>query len=669
MAIKIGSKKFILDITAKILLTVVILGALPQTVLALALDSVPIDHPGLGQGGVAGDAAAVAANSALGVAEIHINTCDNQELVNQGFDSGINAALPGLSLITGGADEAAYLQNKITTLDTQLACREIDKVALEKIPSVNLLVQQKKQQLLDKTVASIKTLQARKDQLMAQQRVAKAGFWKGVFVKLMVNLSKSMATRLVNMIINNYKVNDFARYASVLGAQVYTTDYIMQNADVSRDQLMIRSMLTNPLLREKIPNAAFQRASDSMAVNNIPFKAEEINYDDPKFFLKLNKTFAADAQPAMVSAVLSGKANSIEQSANTAAKTEINASNGIKSPHTCSDVVSQQNSIDREWKAVNDKVADRQALVDSLENELNLLKNFTASNKQKISQDLAKARTDLKQAHAELSALDGKYDNKAVVKFCDSVSTPGNLVNQGVDKLVNSVISKASDFSDNNLSSVQSTLTNLATTVFENLLFGRTARSSIVNELTNSASAVTGIVVSGLSEASVKRKLDQKQANMEKGVDFDWDFGSSASEYILTWSVDQAKIKNASYATIAGTGVSPTQRLNLSGSLTVNSSLPGNYFLRVFAANNTTALVTVSVTTESSSVGGSSNTTPNGTGNAACGGNYSSLQVCVQQTGDQNYCASICSQVQGAFTQATVNIRGPSGITPRGPAN
>jgi hypothetical protein len=664
MQSKIKIKNDLKQILAKFLLVVFFASILPKEVYALSLTAVPIDNPGLGLGGVEGEVAARASETALTLAATHVQQCALQEAASQPIDSVSSAALPGLDFITGGAEQLSYVSQKLGTVNLHLACREIDRTALANIPAVNLLVQQKKQQLMDETTLAIKNLQNTKEQLLVQQRLAKTGFWKTIFVKLLINVSKNVAMRLVNLITNNYKVNDFARYASVLGAQVYTTQYIREKAPTGRDQLMIRSMLSNPLLRDKVPSAAYQRASDALVVDNIPYKAEEISWDDPKFYLKLNKVFAADAQPEVVTAVLRGQANEISNSANVAAKTEINASNGIKSPHTCNDVASQQKNTDNEWYALDAKIEDRQKLVTSLQNELSLLKNSTAEIKKKLTEDLAKAQADLDSANKELANVDSKYGNNAVAKFCEGVATPGNLVNQGIDKLVSSLISKASDFSDNNLSTVQTTLANLATNLFDNLLFGSKTGSSLVNEITNSANPLTSLVVNSLSAQSIKKKLEQKQANMEKGVDFDWDSGNTSSEYILTWNVDTKKVTNASYVSIAGTGISPTQKLPLTGSYTVQSSQPGIYLMKVFAATGTTPLVTVSVETESETNVASVATQGGG---SVCGGNYSSLQACVAQSGDQNYCASICGTVQGAFiTKAIADIRGPSGIFPRG---
>jgi hypothetical protein len=98
-------------------------------------------------------------------------------------------------------------------------------------------------QIMNDTILS---LDKRIDDLQARKTAAVKEMWKAVGVRILLTAQKQLTAQLVRAVVDRYKVSNYLDYADAVTSQIYTADYVNKNFPDSSDQLILRSIITNP---------------------------------------------------------------------------------------------------------------------------------------------------------------------------------------------------------------------------------------------------------------------------------------------------------------------------------------------------------------------------------------------------------------------------------------
>lgn len=457
----------------------------------------------------------------------------------------------GLKLITGDVGESKMLLGKIEVLNGYLkTCLEPSITSAKALNPPSIKHMQEKQTVLDALTREKASVEQRLDQLNHQYRLATQNFWKSLTITVLIKTTKTVAQRLVNTLTAKYKVNDVLKYADAIASNVYTAQLIQDRAVDGQEQLILRSIITNPLLRSKVDSAIYQRAADALELNGSTFTASGISANDPDFYLKLGKFGNPETNPAFMKTVYENRASEINNVSLSSAQNEILLGSGLKAPRNCSGNVNEQKAIDQKWAQANDQLSNRLQLLNDLKNAYSTRSQYVNDAETKrIQEDLKKAEADYIKASQQLKAMPTSYKSP-VLKICEAIASPAELVNKGIDKAFGAFSSSMSDYNDNNLPFFMSWVSDIGSNIANNLIFGGNLKASLLAESSNLAQAINY----GLSYADSQ----SAKKNLENGINFGYDYGNSSNEYILHW--EMVNVDRADYVTINGDGISEIKR-------------------------------------------------------------------------------------------------------------
>ncbi|MCL5667188.1 MAG: DUF1090 domain-containing protein [Patescibacteria group bacterium] len=553
------------------------LALLPGLALAQipSANPVPTSDSANGSGGIVGTGANATAAAAL----------EAQDKINQGLangeatyfkgDSTVQMGFGGLALISGGASVLAQLKAKITAIDGFILSRQQVRNSLMAIVTPNTYTATRKQMLLEEVDGAIRSLKDREEPIKQQLQMVEQGFWKTLVYNILIKTTKSVSDRLVANLTNKFKITNFSSYADAVATQVYDNQFIQNNYKGNNmDQMIVRSMLVNPLAQSEVSPAVYQRADAALG-----FDPHGVDVSDPNFYNKMTQVGSGQANPFLQQVVLADQANNIHSQALANAQAEVAQSSGLKTPRTCTGVLSQQQAIDQSYKAANNKLADRQKLLADLQ-------AAQMANMEVNPDDIKQAQADVDSAAKELQALPKQVTGGAV-DICKDIVSPPSLINKGIDEAFKSLGQNLGNYNENNMPFFFSFITDVANQISNNLIFGGGINSSqLLSENTGSLANATAL---GLGFASTN-----SGSSVESGIIFNDPVKSSnfPDAYTLSWEVITDKFPTASYVTIRGTGISDVKqdssgnkvanKLPLSGSVEVRTSSNSSYTLKVY---------------------------------------------------------------------------------------
>jgi len=500
----------------------------------------------------------------------------------------------GLSLVTGSAGEVAMLKGKIVSLNNAKTC-VVDKqlAVVEKIKPGSILEAQAKQTAMDDLTKQRENIKLRLDQMNMQLRQAQGNFWKSVVVATLLKTTKLVSQRLVNTLTSKYKINNVMQYADAVASQVYTTQLILSKATDKQDQLILRSLATNPLLRTKIDSAIYQRAADALEINGETFSTRGMSADDPDLYLKLAKFGDPNTSVPYLKTSYNNRSSEMSAIGKASAQNEILLGSGLKAPRTCEGNVSTQNAIDQEWAQVNDQMQNRLALYWELEDSYDTrYKSLSPKDQQQLATDFKKAEADYLSAAAKLKEMPTKYENP-VLDICKAIASPAEMVNKGIDKAFGKFADNLGDYKTENLPFFMNFISDIGSNIASDLIFGGDVKATLLQESGNISTAIN----LGINFADAQTS----QKNMENGIDFYFvPSTTNPNGFTIKWEILPV-IDDVAYVTVSGPGVSsiltdsagrpvvgPTGQplvnkfLGRSGSKFVEAPNGGTYSLRVF---------------------------------------------------------------------------------------
>ncbi len=494
---------------------------------------------------------------------------------------------------TGKAEQIALIKSKITQLTSARTCIQSQIDQLNGISPVSILQAQIVQTNLDGLTKQKNTIDLRVDALNDQLNIANQSLWKTILIASLLSVSKSLSTTMVNKLVSNYKINDFQKYAEAVATQVYDNEFIQDNSSGSAaDQLILRSMLTNPIAKSVIQPSVYQRTNDSLGF--VP-STVDTTANNSNFYIQMASVGTAGNSPFVQQMVLADAAQRSHDKAVSTAQAEIAQSNGLKTPRTCGATLQQQKTIDDAYKAANDKVQYQQA-------ELVRLQDSRDSGLTVKDSDIAQAQADLNTALKQMQAV--PYNNldakgNAAIDVCTAIVSPPSLINQGINEAFKAITNNMYNYNSDNLPEFVNIISGIASQVSNSLIFGgNTSAAKILDEnLAPAAAAATYAANFAASE------LINKESN---GLSFTvtrTDDGSKpgSATYSLKW--DANSVDGAKSVALIGPGLpfntSGLITPNLTGTVTATVSTTGNLTFSVVAygasKNDVKASVTIPV--------------------------------------------------------------------------
>ncbi len=538
------------------------------------IGEVPVSSPGLGQGGIPGSIAAGIAKGALKGTISANELCKKQEIISNGAESAGETATLGLSLIGANAVNIAKIEGTVKGLETSIKCREGVIKILKAVPVPNIFIGQDKQRLETDINKALVSLKERKTAAFNRLRIAKTSVWKAILTYVALNSSKKITKELVYRLNSRFRVLNFLDYANSVASNVYQVQLINKNNSDNKNKSILRGMLNDPNARNIISPAVALQANRALG-----FNPKEVKTDDVGFYLKMARSGASFANPNMVHIAMVDEAYQTEALARQSAVSEVSQGNGFKATRTCAGNLAEQSSIDNEYKQVKAQVVDRQRLFQDLQNFQNISGNkISEAEKIQLQADIAKAKADLDKANKQLVDQPQKYETTALT-ICKGIVSPASLIDSGINTAFGELGRGLGDLRADNLPFFMTFMADVATQLAGTAVFGGGSLGNTVASTLYSG-GVDRAVGSGLAFAVNNNDI----GNTEKDISFPTPqkSGNSPDEYILTW--DASGVKNASYVTITGTGISPTTASNLSvsGSTAVKTSSSSSYMLRVY---------------------------------------------------------------------------------------
>ncbi len=214
----------------------------------------------------------------------------------------------------------------------------------------------------EQALVQIASLKQTRKQIEARIQVASQGFWKAVLVGILLKQTDQITERLTNQLTEKFKIRDYAKYITALSDTVYTNQAILSTVTDKRDQAIVRSMITNPILRSKI-HPAIEAAANAY----VGFDSKSLNFEDPQFINKIAKLNEGISYKTLYQERMITKVDEVITKARAAAAAEVQQGGGYKSAlNNCGPSISQQKQKDKEYQAILDEIQNRVELRDQI---------------------------------------------------------------------------------------------------------------------------------------------------------------------------------------------------------------------------------------------------------------------------------------------------------------
>ncbi len=546
---------------------------------AFAQVSVPTNDAGTQQalvgkstGGILGSLSSAISQVDGAISKITSTACVTSQVssILSAVDNVNQWTFGGLSLLTsnGQTSQAAAIELKMEKLSAARDCLESEINQLNAQKPGSILQAQQIQTLLAQYTKEKNTIDARFDVLVDQYTVATQSIWKTILITSLLNISKSLSINMVNRLVSNYKIADFAQYADAVASEVYDNELIAKNfSGAPADEMIVRSMLTNPIAQSVISPAIYARASAALG-----FDPATLSYNDPDFYQKLASVGYAQADPYFQQQNMANITGQIYAQAQMNAQAEVAQSGGLKTPRTCLGTLQEQQAIDQSFQAANDQLQNRTALY----NKLLSAQQVGMPVKQS---DIAQAQADMIAAQKQLQGVPNEVNNKPLIDICQGIVSPPSLISKGIDQAFQALGGNLGKYNNSNLPFFVNFVSDIANQISNNLIFGGGMYgSSIIGENAGNISAAAGMAA---TYASSDLHGSQKN-NMIFTATRSTDVGSGNSalaSYNLQW--DASNVTNATGVSITGSGLPANTSglvvFYLSGATTASVPIGGTY--------------------------------------------------------------------------------------------
>ena len=380
-----------------------------------------------------------------------------------------------LSLIGGGGFEASSLTVEIKTLEKELGCINLQISVLQKKPIQTVLggqELQREQALYERAKAAI---EQRLETLNARTSAGWKGMAKALMVRTLLSLNKSLTTRVVNDLVQKYKIDDYLAYGDAVATQVYAMKYIDQNYQGDpRTQMMMRSLIQS----EKVPEqarvaASFANQQAKQYMGSACSGVGQLDAQNPDSLHCLSAMGQVEASPTYRYLKAVDMAGQVKGEAVKTAQAEISQSDGYAPPRDCSDSLSQQKQLDAKIQATASEAEAAEAVLDKL--------NEALKSGQTTQAEVDKAQAAFYAADTKLVELPQEIDTP-VIDICKAIDSPGKFVAGSVQKFLDQHLEQASQMQSDNLPAYMTFMSDMASNFLTNLLTGGKSSSKVFKE-------------------------------------------------------------------------------------------------------------------------------------------------------------------------------------------
>lgn len=309
------------------------------------------------------------------------------------------------------------------------------------------------------------------EMLTERQSATMKQILRAVMLKILQNVEKELTTKVVNGLVEKFKISNYLQYADALGGQVYAMDYINKNFEGdARQQMMVRQLVQSRLVGGQdgvmVAKAFAQDKAEEFL--GYDFKNDVTN---PSFYQKLADLGSPNANPDYHESVAQEQSLTAYASGLANANLEISNGKGFLPPRDCSGSVPEQQALDQKQLELGRKYLAAQQVYAKL---------VQATPKVK-AEDLAQAKQALDGVQTELRALPQEV-SKPVVEICKTIQNPAGALADQINGFLTKHLNESSDFKPENLPFFATFLSDVASNFITNIVTGGKGAGQLLKE-------------------------------------------------------------------------------------------------------------------------------------------------------------------------------------------
>lgn len=491
--------------------------------------------------------------------------------------------LGSFAAIGGGTAESTLIQGQITALISLKSCLTGQLEILKRLPVTSLIQGQELVRRQNEVAQQIATIGQRIDVLRAQVSAGLKDVLKAVAIKLILNFSQQLTTRLINTLIAKFRIGNYLAYGNSLATFVYEKKFIQDNYPDKQNQLILAAMLNSDLVRQDVLPAIYIQAQRSLG-----FVPQQLVVSDPNYWTKLAMAGSPKANPNLQQTIFDGRAEQAKAQSQFQAQAEINQSKGFVPVRNCSGAVQQQQDIYKKNVQLSYQAYSDQAVLQKLQAQ------YAANpNNAKARSEMEKAASAVGKSTTALQNLPEQMDSP-IVQICQAITNPGGFIGDGIQNLLKSNIDSGTLLQANNLPFYGQFLLSVASNLVNNIFQGGQSNLKILTDAGVTAANIASVdYLNGVQKPNdlinASKAVDGSGAFIAFD-DIDTAKPQPTGTYSLKWSA--SAYPNVSRAVAVGiSGASIPGGNALSGQANINFTLPGVYDfqLRIFTTTNTSS--------------------------------------------------------------------------------
>ncbi len=308
------------------------------------------------------------------------------------------------------------------------------------------------------------------EMLTARQSATIKQILRAVMLKILQNVEKDLTTRVVNGLVQKFKISNYLQYADALGGQVYAMDYINKNYEGdARQQMMVRQLVQSQQFGGTDGIMVARAFAQDKAEEFVGYDFKNVDITSPDFYQKLADAGNPNANPEYHTAIAREQSAVALSSGIGSASLEVANGKGFLAPRDCSGSISEQ-------KAIDQRQID---LAKKLEFSELVLKKLTQSKA--AASEILKAQTEYDAARQAYSSLPNEV-SKPVIQICKSIENPGGAVADQINSFLSKHLSEATDFKPENLPFFATFLSDVASNFITNIVTGGKSTGQLFKE-------------------------------------------------------------------------------------------------------------------------------------------------------------------------------------------
>lgn len=404
----------------------------------------------------------------------------------------------GFNLVGGDLFETGLVTKQIGQLVTVKDCVDpyvlaVQHAAVTPLTNPTLLTSQSFVTELDLFTKIQQDVNQRLQDLQARKSATTKEVLKAVLTNVLLNLNKTLTTKVVNGLINKYKISDYAEYANIVGTQLYAMNYIQKNLpDDQQGQAILRSLIQDRQFPGQGNIVVAEQLLHEKSRQYLGYDFATLSTNDPDFYAKLSKAGSAKAGTApgsfqfMVFNPASEQAAAATQSGLATVNQEVSQGNGFSPTRNCAGSIDQQQATDAEYKRLAEKAQFDSAV-------------FANISSSAPAEEIAKA-AELAKTSREALVNAPQVVGDSIIKICEAIASPADFISTSINAWLKTSLEETTGLKSDNLPFFGQFLSTVASNFVTNIITGGFSSAKQVNE--------GGLSAIGLGTANIDTSTD-----------------------------------------------------------------------------------------------------------------------------------------------------------------